>query len=193
MAHRPQRTCIGCKGLFAKDEVIRIVAGPDGPVVDYRERLPGRAAYLCPRRECFEQGARKEVLSRALRAKAPARDSDALTGMATAAIRDRILSLIGMAAKAGKLAAGHSAVEDALAKGRARLLLFSLDLSEGTKDRILRAGGRDVLRQMTLLTKEEAGLLLGRDAAGVLAVQDDGLADALWTEYERFKRLAKQG
>ncbi len=33
--------------------MIRIAAGPLGIVIDYREKLPGRAAYVCPTVECI--------------------------------------------------------------------------------------------------------------------------------------------
>ncbi len=57
MKHQPERTCIGCRGVFEKDEVVRIVAGPSGAVIDYREKLPGRAAYVCPAAGVHKKGA----------------------------------------------------------------------------------------------------------------------------------------
>ena len=69
MKHEPERTCVGCRGVFNKDAVVRIVAGPPGIVIDYREKLPGRAAYVCPTKECITKALSKENLSRALHLK----------------------------------------------------------------------------------------------------------------------------
>ncbi len=49
--------------------MVRIVAGPPGIVIDYREKLPGRAAYVCPTKECVTKALSKENLSRALHSK----------------------------------------------------------------------------------------------------------------------------
>jgi predicted RNA-binding protein YlxR (DUF448 family) len=54
--HIPQRTCIGCRRVQAKRELMRIVRTPDGRVVaDPTGKLNGRGTYVHKTRECFEQ------------------------------------------------------------------------------------------------------------------------------------------
>jgi len=188
-AHRPQRTCIGCRGVFGKDEVVRIVAGPAGPVIDYREKLPGRAAYVCPRTACIERALGRDCLSRALRIRMAAPSGEGFREALASAIRDKIASLLAMATKAGMTASGYSAVEDALQKDRVAMLVFATDCSPGTREKVLNSVPQAPARQLTLSTKETLGKMTGREQAGVVAITDRGFADAVWREAERLKGL----
>jgi predicted RNA-binding protein YlxR (DUF448 family) len=71
--HIPQRTCIGCRTVEAKRELVRIVHTSDGHVVaDPTGKRAGRGAYLHKERECWEAalGARGG-LEHALKLSAP--------------------------------------------------------------------------------------------------------------------------
>jgi len=186
--HQPQRTCIGCRQVFGKDAVVRIVAGPAGALIDYREKLPGRAAYVCPRLECIRKALGRDNLSRALQVKTAVPDPDAFIGMLAGSIKEKIRSLLTMAAKAGSLAAGASAVDDALHKGRVEMLLFAEDLSDGTRSKLL-SGSAQPSRQATLFTRDEMGQMVGRELVGVVGILEKGFADAVGIEAERLKGL----
>lgn len=188
MKHQPERTCIGCRGLFDKDQVVRIVAGPEGAVLDYREKLPGRAAYVCVRRGCIEKALSRENLSRALHVKIRPPSTEEFISLLIANINKKIQSLIAMSAKAGKLASGYSAVQDALQKNRVEFLIFARDISEGTKERLKKQGAAGP-HEATLFTREELGIMLGRELVGVIALEDEGLAQAASKEAERLKSL----
>jgi len=56
--HIPQRTCVGCRTVLAKRELIRIVRTPEGARVDLTGKLAGRGAYLHNQRSCWERGLR---------------------------------------------------------------------------------------------------------------------------------------
>ena len=64
--HIPQRTCVGCRTVMPKRQLIRIVRSPDGVQVDPTGKLAGRGAYLHDRRSCWERGL-KGALARALK------------------------------------------------------------------------------------------------------------------------------
>lgn len=188
MKHQPERTCIGCRKVFKKDEVVRIVAGPDGIAIDYREKMPGRAAYVCPRTECIRKALGKDCLARALHLKVRTPPAEEFIARLAAGITEKIKSLITMSAKAGKLAAGYSAVQDALEKGRVEALFYAQDLSNGTRGKVTGSAAAS-LRTATIFTRDELGRLLNRELVGVIAIEDKGLADALWKEAERLKDL----
>ena len=190
MKQGPERTCIGCRGVFEKDAVVRIVAGPSDIVIDYREKLPGRAAYVCPTIACITKALSRENLSRSLHCKVRPPDTEVFIAHLAALITEKIKALIVMSAKAGKLAAGYSAVHDAVEKGRIFLLLYALDLSEGTKEKVATPAAAS-LRWTTLFTREELGSLLNRELVGVIGIEDKGLSNALWKEIERLKGLIK--
>ena len=56
--HVPQRTCVGCRDVQPKRNMIRIVRTADGVQVDPTSKLAGRGAYLHDHRECWERGMR---------------------------------------------------------------------------------------------------------------------------------------
>ena len=74
--HQPQRTCIACREPGDKRGLTRLVRLADGHVLlDATGRLPGRGAYLCARRDCWERAlTRGEILARALRTTVTAED-----------------------------------------------------------------------------------------------------------------------
>jgi predicted RNA-binding protein YlxR (DUF448 family) len=65
--HVPQRTCVGCRDVLPKRQMIRIVRTADGVKVDLTGKLAGRGAYLHDRRQCWERGL-KGPLAHALKA-----------------------------------------------------------------------------------------------------------------------------
>lgn len=191
MKQGPERTCIGCRNLFGKHEVVRIVSGPMGLVIDYRGKMPGRAAYVCPKPDCIRKALAKDAVSRALRLKVGVPDADEFVSRLVDGVKKKIMSLIAMASKAGRLAAGFSAVQDALDKGKTELLIYAEDLSGGTKEKIELPVPRP--RSTTLFTRGEFGEILNRELVGVIAIEDEGFADAIWKEIERLKGLINIG
>jgi uncharacterized protein len=75
----PQRTCIGCRQVKAKAELVRLVRGDGGrTMVDRRGSAPGRGAYTCPTLACLERTLVIARLARAFRGRAcPPRESAA--------------------------------------------------------------------------------------------------------------------
>jgi hypothetical protein len=54
--HIPQRTCVGCRQVLAKQEMTRIVATADGVQVDLTGKMAGRGAYLHNLQSCWQKG-----------------------------------------------------------------------------------------------------------------------------------------
>lgn len=48
----PERMCVVCRQMKPKTELLRIVNGADGVVVDGTGKLNGRGVYLCKCKEC---------------------------------------------------------------------------------------------------------------------------------------------
>lgn len=92
---------------------------------------------------------------------------------------DRLMNLLGLARKAGKLELGSEAVKQAVRRRRAKLVLVSADLSENTAAAAGREAERNGVRTAALPAKMNAV----RDAvgrrAGLIAVTDSGFAEAL--------------
>ncbi|MFQ6101860.1 MAG: RNase P modulator RnpM [Anaerolineae bacterium] len=70
--HVPQRTCVACRTVRPKRELVRIVrpspTGAEGAVmVDETGKRSGRGAYLCRQRDCWETALARRQLERALK------------------------------------------------------------------------------------------------------------------------------
>jgi len=64
--HTPQRTCVGCRSVLPKRELIRLVRRLESVEIDPTSKLAGRGAYLHNQRSCWERGL-KGTLSQALK------------------------------------------------------------------------------------------------------------------------------
>ena len=78
----PERTCVGCRSVRPKRELIRIVLPAEGPAaLDPTGKRNGRGAYLCRQTgtTCLAQARRRRVLVRALRTTSDRIDWDSLS------------------------------------------------------------------------------------------------------------------
>lgn len=68
----PMRQCLGCREMKPKRELIRAVKSPDGEVnLDFKGKMPGRGAYLCPNGECLKKAIKSKALERAFSVQIP--------------------------------------------------------------------------------------------------------------------------
>jgi uncharacterized protein len=78
MPRVPERTCIGCRTMRPKPDLVRIAYDPNGSLrVDATGSAPGRGAYVCRDPRCVHLASRRGVLARAVRA--PLRPDDLAT------------------------------------------------------------------------------------------------------------------
>ncbi len=62
-----QRTCVGCRKVKDKRQMLRLIRTSDGCIrTDSNGNMPGRGAYICSK-ECLEGALKKNAISRALR------------------------------------------------------------------------------------------------------------------------------
>jgi len=67
--HVPQRTCIVCRTVRPRRDLVRVVRTPEGVVMlDEVGKRNGRGAYLCRQRSCLEAALKQRHLERALKA-----------------------------------------------------------------------------------------------------------------------------
>lgn len=79
----PLRKCTGCGEMKPKKELVRVVKGPDqkndqeettapGTVsLDLTGKKPGRGAYICRNRACFEKARKAKRFEKAFSCKIP--------------------------------------------------------------------------------------------------------------------------
>ena len=96
----------------------------------------------------------------------------------------RILSMFGLAARAGRIASGEFQTETAVKSGAASLVVIAEDASENTKKLFSDKCSFYKVPVITLGTKEELGHSIGKEFRASLAVLDEGFASAVMKKIE---------
>ena len=69
----PQRTCIGCKEIKPKKELLRIVKSSENDIsIDTTGKKHGRGAYICKNEKCLDMAIKNKRLSREFEMAIPA-------------------------------------------------------------------------------------------------------------------------
>lgn len=173
---RRSRTCVGCRCSDSYDQLVRLIATPDGRVVfDLAGHTFGRGAWVHPRLECLAKSVRG--MGHALRQ--PIHQSVAeLHGALVSAAWRRIHGLLIAAKRAGYLAVGAEAASDAWQRRRLGLLLLALDAKAGSRLPWI----ADAVQEAKVLVappKAEMGKLLGVHEVALAAITDSRLAKAV--------------
>ena len=93
----------------------------------------------------------------------------------------KLLSLLGMCRRAGRLSCGHDAAIGSVRSKSAKLCLLSSDSSQRLRKEIEREAsfeGRDIPVKLMLSTMEEIGKAAGLKSA-VVSVNDEGFAKTM--------------
>ena len=68
----PERMCVVCRKMQDKKSLIRVVKSKDGEIqYDPTGKMPGRGAYLCVAKECFDRLAKVKGFERAFKCSIP--------------------------------------------------------------------------------------------------------------------------
>lgn len=80
--HKPQRTCMVCRKVKDKRDLLRVVRTPEQHVVvDPTGKANGRGVYLCRQASCWQKGLKAERLSHALKLVVSATDVEKMWQM----------------------------------------------------------------------------------------------------------------
>ncbi|MCL1872910.1 MAG: ribosomal L7Ae/L30e/S12e/Gadd45 family protein [Clostridiales bacterium] len=91
----------------------------------------------------------------------------------------KVAGYLGIAQKAGKIAAGDSAVLAALENRRACLVLVATNAASSVQEEIIAKSQAHGLPFFTWGNKIALGLYIGKSQRGAVAVLDEGLANAI--------------
>jgi predicted RNA-binding protein YlxR (DUF448 family) len=132
----PERRCIATMERRAQSQMIRFVLGPDNQVVpDIAARLPGRGAWVTASRDGLQQAVKRGAFARAF--KAQAKTGPDLAGQTEDLLVKGILSMIGMAKRAGDLTLGFEQVREAVRSARPACLMAAANASEDQRNKVL--------------------------------------------------------
>jgi len=181
------RTCVGCRQENPKRGMLRIVRDPDGNVsIDPTGKKTGRGAYLCLNAECLMLSRKKKALSKALNVNI----TDTLYEEIAEYIKqvtvnrrivkmlptnlDNILSLLGIARRAGFILIGLDVVKSSLVSGDKLLILVSEDPSSQvrkTLDAFCRRG-QALVFEVEDLSRERLGNAIGLGPVQLVAIPE---------------------
>ena len=104
--------------------------------------------------------------------------------------RDKVLSLIGLAMKAGRCASGEMMTENETKSGRAKLVIIASDASDNTKKKF-----RDMCKFYRVPIyfyedKDTLGHAMGKEFRASLAILDEGFADGIQKELKNREDIA---
>lgn len=185
-AAEPQRRCLASGAVLPKERLLRFVVGPDGTVVpDLAGRLPGRGLWLQASRDMMAKACARNLFAKA--AKRQVRVPEDLPAQVERMALRRCLDLLGLARRAGAVAAGFEKVKAALRAGEVGLLVQASDAAADGQQKI-RALARGLDRRVPLLqfcSAAELGAAVGREAAVHIAVAPGRFAEDLVREAQR--------
>ncbi|HBA97567.1 MAG TPA: 50S ribosomal protein L7ae [Lachnospiraceae bacterium] len=92
---------------------------------------------------------------------------------------DNVFRMLGLAAKAGKVASGEFMTENAVKSDRAALVIVAEDASENTKKKFTNMCEYYKVPVRIHGIKDELGHFIGKEFRASLAITDKGLAQAV--------------
>lgn len=98
---------------------------------------------------------------------------------------NKFFSLLGLCKRAGRLAAGELAAEQAIRRGKAYFLILAEDASPNTKKKFTDSAVFYGLPLAEIGTKETLGKAIGAELRAILAITDEGFAKRLQELAER--------
>lgn len=186
-----ERRCIATGAILPEDKLVRFVVSPDSDVVpDLDAKLPGRGLWLSVSRPAFAKALAKGDFAKA--AKAKVKVAPDLADHVEKLLAARMQSDLGMAKRAGLVVAGFDKVLEALDKKTPPRLLFNArdGAEDGCRKIASAVRGRALsLDTITILTRAELSLALGRENVVHAAVRPGALADRLLFNAKRLAGL----
>jgi ribosomal protein L7Ae-like RNA K-turn-binding protein len=92
---------------------------------------------------------------------------------------EAVWRLLGLAVKAGQAVSGTEAVENALRRQKARLILLASDSSDNTRRKFIPPDRPPVIPVVQFGSKADMGHWTGHQERAVVAILDQGFADRL--------------
>lgn len=184
----PTRRCIATGESLPTARLVRFVIGPgDILVPDVEARLPGRGLWLRAERAMIEAAASKRMFVKAARKNVIVAAD--LADTVAEQLKRRCLNHLGLARRAGLVAAGAEKVRAQLSGGRTAALFEAADGSPQERRKF--AALAPQVPMVDAFTGAELGAALGRDAIVHVALRPGRLTDTLLEDAGRFVGVRK--
>lgn len=183
----PLRSCLGCREVKPKEELLRFVLDPDLlPVPDVAGKLPGRGAYTCFKKSCLENAVARKQFSRAFKGEAKPPALAETLSLLQRLLQDRVIATLALTNKAGKAVSGSDKVMDTLRRGEASLLILAADISADSEAKFRFTAEKNGVDIYRFSLKYQLGSPLGKEIRTAVAVLPGAFADKLRRELTRY-------
>lgn len=98
-------------------------------------------------------------------------------------INDKILGLIGLAMKAGKVSFGADSVEETIEKGKVKLVILSEESSERTKTKFEELCKKSEIPLIIYGSIENLSKAIGKNNKTVIGIKDVNLSKSILEKY----------
>lgn len=170
------KLCFVTKEFHKREEMIRFVISPSKEVVfDVNEKLPGAGIWLYPLKESFVQAVEKRIFYKA--AKGTVKIPENLGDVVLNSLKSKMLQLLSIARKSGKLSFGFEGVKKAIETKMVFVAFESNDASKNGHDKLYRP--TDLFPIYNCFTRQELGNVTGQDEQVHLVVTDEKIATIL--------------
>ena len=184
----PHRRCVVSGESLPIGRLIRFVADPEGTIVpDVARALPGRGLWLTADRAMIDEATSKRLFSKAARGNVSVclDLADRVEGL----LKRRCLNHLGLARRAGLVAAGAEKVKALLESGQTAALFEASDGSPQERAKIVSLAPDTPI--VDAFTGAELGDALGRDVIVHIALQPSSLTTTLLEDAARYAGLRR--
>jgi len=190
----PQRSCLGCREVRPKNELLRFVLDPEGILFpDIARKLPGRGSYTCFSRDCLAAALKRKQFNRSFKGEVSLLPEAELLALVRKIMEEKICSLLALANKAGKAVSGTDKVMDKLRRGEAAILILAADISGESKAKFLAVAAKAGVETFMFSLKDRLGGPLGKEIRTAIAVQQGSFANTLQTDLKRYWNFFEGG
>ena len=170
------KVCFATKNLLNREEMLRFVISPDKEVVfDVFEKLPGAGLWLTADQQLLKTAIEKKLFYKA--AKRTVKIPDNLEELTHQQLKNRCLSLLGLARKAGFLVFGFEGVKKAIGTMKTVIAFEADDAAENGKNKLYKS--TEKIQIFSFLTREELGQITGQDSQVHVAILKSSIAQEL--------------
>lgn len=156
--------------------MLRFVVSPEKEIIfDVAEKLPGFGIWIHSKKKLVETAIQQKLFNKA--AKEAVKASETLPTQVEAALKERCLSLLGMARKAGLLVFGFEAVKKTIGTLETEIAFEAVGSSIRQQNRLYRPTDNIVI--CAHLSRESLGQITGQEAQVHVAVLKGKIAQEL--------------
>ena len=98
---------------------------------------------------------------------------------------DKLLGMLGLAKRAGKVTSGEFLCEKAIKSGQSKLIIIASNISENAKKAVINTCNHYGVEYIVFAEDAELGRAIGTDGRMVVSVNDDSFKNAILSKTER--------